>query len=140
MIAKIKFHHKNKIIRSLALEFDALLKKNAISKEQAASIKTDLETKIIQAVNAIRFCENLNEFFKNHQEFANTEKEIENMINELLQKIGEECTESVVDDDPEAWEVLSQKTTDINEKNLDEFASDLPETAYPNFIQKLINA
>ncbi|EKD48321.1 MAG: hypothetical protein ACD_65C00015G0007 [uncultured bacterium] len=140
MITKIKFHHKNKIIRSLALEFDALLKKNAISKEQAASIKTDLETKIIQAVSAIRFCENLNEFFKNHQEFAKTGKEIENMINELLQKIGEECTESVVDDDPEAWEVLSQKTTDINEKNLDEFANDLPETAYPNFIQKLINA
>src|SRR3989339_119431 len=140
MITKIKFHHKNKIIRSLALKFDALLKKNAISKEQAASIKTDLETKIIQAVSAIRFCENLNEFFKNHQEFAKTGKEIENMINELLQKIGEECTESVVDDDPEAWEVLSQKTTDINEKNLDEFANDLPETAYPNFIQKLINA
>lgn len=140
MIEKIKFHHRSKIIRKLTLEFDAILKKDGITKEQAAKIQEDIQKNIIEVTSATQFNENLKTFFTNHPEFKKTETELKNMFDEMLQKIGEECCEAVIDQDPEAWEKLSQTVLNMDENNFEKFGENLPQAAYPAFVQKLINA
>jgi len=140
MIEKIKFHHRNKIIRKLVMEFDSLMKKGGITKEQAGKIQNDIQKNIIEMLNPIQFNENLKIFFTTHPEFKKTEEELKNMFDEMLQKIGEECSEAIIDQDPEAWEKLTQQFSNLTEENIEEFGEIIPETAYPTFVQKLINA
>jgi len=137
---KIKFKNRTKIIRKIVLEFDNLLSKNLLKEEAARKTKDDIENQIIRITNPVQFDENLKVFFKNHPEFKKTEQEIINMTNEFLQKIGQECIEAIIDEDPSAWETLSKKIVDLDEANIEDFSSEIPQIVYPNFIEKLQTA
>lgn len=137
---KETFKLKNKILEEIALTFEAHVKSGRITdEEEANSIVNFVNQEIDSAIHPRKFMLAVQRFCEKFPAFAKIEKKLQSMRLELIQQIGQECIENLMEEAPEQWEALSEELIEGTEDTLGSWLSKLPEANYTQFTVKVFH-
>jgi|GEM_PF-4606867 len=134
------FKLKNKVLEEIAVLFEAKLRAGEIKDEDEANAIVDfVNEKIDTAIHPRKFTKAVEKFSKKFPIFAQIDKKLRLMRRELLQEIGQECIDNLMDQNPEQWESLSEDLEMRDENTLGEWMNKLPEENHQLFTEKVFN-
>ncbi len=138
IVARQTLKHKGEILKMIGKKFRELIKNKQITEDQAEELQKDIDKNLVKAYSADRFFENLRKFFEKYEAFEKTQEKLHNINSEYFQKLGEECAEEIIDEDPEAWQEIIDDLPEVDETNFHAWMLKLPQKNRTNFLNKLI--
>jgi len=137
---KETFKLKNKILAEIATMFEAHLKSGKIANpDDANEIVNFVNKEIDTAIHPRKFTRAVQRFCEKFPAFAMIEKKLQSMRLELIQQIGQECIENLMEDAPDQWEALSEELIQGTEDTLGSWLAKLPEANYTQFTVKVFH-
>ncbi len=117
---------KSAIIEEIATIYEKLLTEQKIDEARAREILDFVKEKIQAETDANAFSKLIFEFCAKFQEFASIAQKVKNMRNELLEKVGQECLENLMERKMETWSELTSALEKMTEVDVNTWFSKLP--------------
>ena len=130
---------KKVILEEIAKRFEHLLKNKEMNEEDADFALKFVENKIVPAYDERTFSRTIRKFCKKYPQFSSIWTKVNNMRNELINNIGQECLENLIEDKVEEWSDLVEKLDNIDEDGLKDWVNELPSKNRAIFMDKYLN-
>lgn len=129
---------KHKIIEDITKIYENLLASQKIDETRADLILKFVKNKIAPEYHAKEFSDAVFAFCKEFPEFVQIEQNLRNMRAELLEKIGRECLENLMDEETDTWAELTNTLEKMNEQSLNSWFAKLPDQSKQLFLNKFL--
>lgn len=129
---------KQKIIEDITKIYESLLAAEKIDEARADQILKFVKDKIAPEYHAKEFSNAVFSFCKEFPEFAALEANLKNMRAEILEKIGQECLENLMNEETDTWVELSSALEKMNEQSLNAWFAKLPDQSKQLFLNKFL--
>lgn len=129
---------KKIILQDIYKIYEALILNNKISEEDAQKILDFVKNRLVPESHAKEFSDAVFEFAKTFPLFAKVGEKIQNQRNELLEKLGRECIEKLMDEDTDSWGKFSATLEQMVEGNLHDWFASLPSNTRAAFMEKFL--
>lgn len=129
---------KPKIIEDITKVYENLLTSQKIDEARANQILKFVKEKIAPEYHAKEFSEAVFSFCKEFPEFGHIEQNLRNMRAEILERIGQECLENLMDEKTDTWAELTNTLEKMSEQSLNVWFSKLPQKSQQLFLNKFL--
>lgn len=132
------FKQKKEILQEISKIYEGLIKTQKLNEEDAKKILEAVKTKLAPESHAETFSINVLAFCKEFPAFQTVGEKVTNGRNELIEKLGQECLEKIMDEDTDTWSKLLATLENIREENLHDWFASLPPTNKSLFLSKFL--
>ena len=129
---------KQKIIEDITKIYESLLAGGKIDEVKADQILKFVKDKIAPEYHEKEFSATVFAFCKEFPEFASIEQNLKNMRDEILEKVGRECLENLMDEETDTWVELTNALEKMNEQSFNAWFSKLPQKSQHLFLNKFL--
>ncbi len=129
---------KKEILQEISKIYEGLIKSQKITDEEAGKILEFVKEKLAAESHADNFSANVISFCKDFPAFASVGEKVTNKRNELVEKLGQECLEKLMDEDTDTWSKLTTTLEGMKEETLHDWYASLPETSKAMFLSKFL--
>lgn len=140
VIDTIIFSLKAQILVDLAKSYEQFLCSKKIDEQRAQAILVSVKTTLNSAYRPKDFKEALFQFCTDFPEFAFLREKATKVRAELLEKTARDAFESVIEEDPELWQTLSQNTNTLTEESLSSWLTVLPPVCRYQFLDHFLDS
>jgi len=117
---------------------EQLLKRPDMTEQIAQELRNDIDEHLVQASTPMKFADNLRTFCTKHTAFKEVLIKAQNLNSEYLQSAGTEAIDTLIDADPEKWQLAGEALQEMDEANFESWAQTLPVNARSKFTGQLI--
>lgn len=129
---------KYQIIEEISKIYEKLIVGQKIDEERAQKILNYVKEKISPESHPKEFSDTIFAFFKEFPEFVSIEEKVKNMREELLEKIGQETLEALMDEETDTWAELTTTLEQMTELSLNQWFTKLPPQSKQQFLSKFL--
>lgn len=129
---------RKNILQDIYKIYETLIVEKKISEKEAQQILDFVKTRIAPESRAKEFSGAVFEFAKTFPYFKKLAERLQNDRNEILEKLGRECIEKLMDEDTDTWGKLTATLEQMVEGNLHDWFSSLPEQSRALFLNKFL--
>ena len=129
---------KNSIIDEISKIYEKLLIGGKIDEVRGRKILDYIKQKIQPQYDAKEFTKTISDFSKEFPEFISVSEKVEKKRSELIEKIGMDCLETIMDEETDTWAKLTSTLEQISEVNLHEWFASIPGVAQQKFLSKFL--
>lgn len=127
---------KSKVLQDIVKRYEELLQKNALDETRADEILERVKKHLAASTNERRFTAEIHLLCQDFPEFKPIEKKLELKRAELIQKIGQECLEKLMENQWEKWEELTNILEGSKEDSIKTWLQKLPINLREEFMNK----
>ena len=128
---------KKEILQGISKIYEDLIKSQKLTEEDAGKILEAVK-KLAAESHADTFSTNIMTFCKDFPAFATIAEKVASKRHELVEKLGQECLEKLMDEDTDTWSKLTTTLEGMKEETLHDWFASLPETSKAMFLSKFL--